>query len=189
MSRRALVVNTLCGLFLVAVFLLPFLLVWYVLQALSLIIQHFFPAVSPRILLVAFILLSSLVSGVMRARKKQWRSVFLSFAMIPVVASMWLGDPHSPFALQSDFWILVLLPIFAFQEGPHLTRSHFFVAASAICAAIAFNAGLLGSGPLARIVAAGILVGGSLWFLIGVRRGWIAPNDPDPTAPLSSTHA
>jgi hypothetical protein len=177
MSRRDIVVNTLLGLFLIAVFLLPFLLTGYVLQALNLTIQHFFPGtVSPRILLVGFLLLCSLVSGVTNARKKQWRSVFLSFAMIPVVASMCLGDPHSPFGLQANFWIFGLLPILFFVpggSGPN--RSQFFLAASAICAAIAINTGLLGSGPLSRIVAACVLDGALLWFLIGVRRGWSVP--------------
>jgi len=192
MGRRDIIVNTLLGLFLVAVFLLPFLLVLlvagYVLQALSLIIQHFFPGtVNPRILLVAFILLSSLVSGVMQARTKQWQNVFLSFAMIPVIASMWLADPHSPFGLQGSFWVFGLLPTFAIAEGSDLTRSQFFLAASAICAAIAFNADLLGSGSLSRIVAACALDGWALWFIIAVRRRGSNPEDPGETAPISPT--
>jgi hypothetical protein len=181
MSRRDIIVNTLLGILLVTVLLLPFLLyvvvAEYVFQALNLTIQRFFPGtVNPRILLVGIILLCSLISGVTHARKKQWQSVFLSFAMIPVVASMWLGDPHSPFGLQANFWIFGLLPIlFIVPGGSGPTRSQFFLAASAICAAIAINAGFLGSGPLARITAGCVLTGCFLWFLIGVRRGWSIP--------------
>jgi hypothetical protein len=84
MSHRDIVVNMLCGILLIAVFLLPFLLfvvvAEYVLQALNLTIQHFFPGtVNPRILLVGFLLLCSLVSGVTNARKKQWRKCVLVF--------------------------------------------------------------------------------------------------------------
>jgi len=194
MSRRDIIVNTLCGILLVAVFLLPFLLfvvaAEYVLQALNQTIQHFFPGTDdPRILIVGVILLVSLASGVTQARKKQWRNVFLSLAMIPVVASMWFADPHSPFGLQANFWLLGLFPMFAIQEGSDLTRSHFFLAASVICAAIAFNAGLLGSGSLSRIVAACVLDGGALWFIITVRRHGNNPEDPGETVPISPTRA
>jgi hypothetical protein len=193
MSRRDVVVNTLLGLFLVAVFLLPFLLfvvvAEYVLHALNQTIQHFFPGTDdPRILIVGVILLSSLVSGVMHARKKQWRNVFLSFAMIPVVASMWFADPHSPFGLQANFWLLGLFPMFAIQEGSDLTRSHFFLAASVICAAIAFNAGLLESGPLSRIVAACVLDGALLWYIITLRRGGSSLKGTGDTVSSSPTH-
>jgi hypothetical protein len=192
MSRRDIVVNTLLGLFLVAAFLLPSLLVLlvagYVLRALNLTIQHFFPGtVDPRVLIVGVSLLFSLVSGVMQARKKQWRNVFLAFAMIPVIASMWLADAHSPFGLQANFWAFGLLPMYAIGEGSDLTQSHFFLAASAICAAIAINAGLLGSGSLSRIVAACVLDGGALWFIITVRRGGSNTQDPGETVPISPT--
>jgi hypothetical protein len=193
-SRRDVVVNTLVGVLLVAVFLFPFLLfvvvAEYVLQALNLTIEHFFPGtVDPRVLIVGVSLLFSLVSGVTQARKKRWRNVFLSFAMIPVIASMWLADPHSPFGLQANFWAFGLLPMYAIGEGSDLTRSHFFLAASAICAAIAINTGLLGSGLVARIIAGCVLVGLALWFITDVRQCDTGPTNPGPKVPLSPTRA
>jgi hypothetical protein len=194
MSRRDIVANTLLGILLVAGFLLPFLLfvvvAEYVLRALSLGVGHLFPGVAnPKVVILAVFLVISLVSGVTHARKKQWRNVFLSFAMIPVIASMWLADAHSPFGLQANFWAFGLLPMYAIGEGSDLTRSHFFLAACAICAAIAFNTGLLGSGLVARIIAGCVLVGLALWFIIDVRQRDTGLTNPGPKVPLSSTHA
>jgi len=194
MSLRGAIVNTLLGILLVAVFLLPFLLyvllAGYALHALELGVEYFSPGADKSLFLVVGVFLGlSLVSTVQSARKRHWQSAFLSFAMLPVLASMWLADPHSPFGLHANFWIFGLLPIFAISEGPGRTRSRFFLTASAICAVIVVNTGLLGSGSLAQITADCVLAGLIIWLAVDARQRWGDQRDTGSKDPLSPNHA
>jgi hypothetical protein len=187
-------VDSLLGCILVAVFLLPFLLyvvvAGYVLHALNLGVQYFFPGMAnPVLMIVGFFFVLSLVSAVRHAWKRRWQSAFLSFAMLAVIASMLLADTHSPLGLRAPFWMFGLFPMFAIPEGSGPTRSQFFLAASTICAVIAINTGLLGWGPVARIMTDCILAGLVIWFVIDVRQRSSGTKNPGPKAPLSPTHA
>lgn len=192
-GARDTTVNVLLGVLLVSVFLLPFflyvLVAEYVLHALSLGVQHFFRGtVNPKIVVLAVFLLISLASSIQHVWKRRWRNAFLSFVILPMIASAWLADVHSPLGFQAPLWLVMLFPIFAISEESAPTRPHFVLAASAACAMIAINTGLLGSGILARVIADCTLTGLVIWFVFDVRQRWNSPNNPAPRTPLSPTH-
>jgi hypothetical protein len=192
MSRRDIVINTVLGFLIVAIFLFPFLLfavvAEYILRALNLSVGYLFPGTANlKVVILAVFLIVSLVSAVGQVWKRRWRNAFLSFAMLPLFASVCLADAHSLLGLRGPFWIFGLLPIFAIPEASGPTRSQFLLVASTICAVIAINTGLLGSGLVARIIAGCVLVGLALWFIIDVRQRDAGPTNPGPQAPLSPT--
>jgi len=188
---RDIVVNILLGVLLVSVFLLPFFLfvvvAGYVLQALSLRVEHLFPRMpGSQVMLVGIFLAVFLFSAVRDVWKRRWLRAFLSLAILPMIASVWLAGVHSPLGLRTPFWVLTLFPVFAIPEGSTPTRSQFFLAASIICAVIAINTGLLGSGAMARIAADCLMAGAFLWFVIDASS---SAKNPGPKAPLSPTRA
>jgi hypothetical protein len=193
MSRREIVVNTLIGLLLISVPALLFMLGFAALKGAGLVITSFWPqlAHSQDAVLLGFFALSVLASAVAHSRKRHWRSAFLSFAALPMILSVWFGDPHSSFGLGGDFWIgMLLVPaVFSIPPDSAPTRFHFLAAASAIFAVIAVNTGLLGSGLIARIVSDCVFAGVFIWCANEFRRNWNGTKDPDAGAPLSPTNA
>jgi len=195
MSRRETVVNTLLGIFLVAVFLLPFLLFFvvagYVLQALDHGARYLLPGVvhySSSLIFLSLLCLLSLVYGVTHLRRRRWQSAFLSFAILPMIVSVWFADVHSPLG-RDALWMWPAFLIVAIPTDSRLTRFEFIVGASTVAAAVSANTGLLGSGSLARTIADCVLVGLFTWFVIDVRQRWSSPKTPGPEAPPSPNHA
>ena len=159
MSRRDVAVNTLLGIFLVSVFLLPFLLALfvagYVLQAVDRWMKPFLPrTVYPELLLFYFLLCAvSLFLGVADLRRKNWRNAFLFFAFLPMIVSMWLTDPHSMLGVRGAFWQWPFFLLISAQTDSRLTWLEFVVGATTVAAAVAVNTGLLGAGLLFHVVS------------------------------------
>jgi hypothetical protein len=195
MGRRDILVNTLLGFFLVFVFALLFLLavaaLGVVLKNAGLLIARFWPqlAHSQEAVFLGLIALAELKSAIGHLRKRHWRNAFLSFAAVPMILSIWLAAAHSSFGLDGSYWIAILFLIFSIPVESVATRFHFFAAASGICAVIATNTGLLGSGLLARIVSDCVLAGVFLWFASAIRHNRYDPKNPGPQTPPSPVGA
>jgi hypothetical protein len=195
MGRRDILVNTLLGLLLVFVFALPFFLALvvlsFVLEAAGLLIARFWPqwAHSQEAVFLGLIALAELTSAIGHWRKRQWRNAFLSFAAVPMILSIWLAAAHSSLGLNGPYWIAILFLIFSIPLESVATRVNFFVAASGICAVIAVNTGMLGSGLIARIVSDCVLAGVFLWFANAVRHNRYGLKNPGPQTPPSPAGA
>jgi hypothetical protein len=188
-------VNVLLACVLVAAFLLPFLLYLvaadYILWGLDQGVKHFLPKFAhPEVIFVGVLLLASLVQAVRHMWKRRRLRAFLWFAILPAIGSAVLADVHAPFSLHGPLWLFGLFPIYFIPETAEPTRTQFFLASAAISAVVAINAGMLGSGYRARIVAFCIVAGLFIRFVILVRR--TSGGDPtrlDLPTPLSPTKA
>jgi hypothetical protein len=175
MSRRDIVVNTLIGIFLISVFLSPFLLALvalaYIVRPVGQLLKTFLPGLSdPEDLLFFCVFCASfLVEAIRRLRKRQWTGAFLFLAGVPMLLSSWLARSYSPLGLNGHFWIVCILPMFFAYAGLVLTRIQFLLTASAISAIVAINTGLLGVGTLAYIAADCVWAGLLIWFAMDVR--------------------
>jgi hypothetical protein len=193
MSRREIVVNTLLGGFLLmaaALMFSAFVAVgWLVILVLKRVAEYVSPGVAlPRdLLLFAGFGTVSLIGGVRSLRHRQWSGAFLSFAAIPAMLSIWFSTIPSVLGRET-FGIFCLYPILALPSDLIPTRSQFLAGAAEVCAVVAVNTGLLGSGSIARMVATCALVGVFLWFVSNVRNNWEAKN-PGPQTPLFPTRA
>jgi hypothetical protein len=92
-----------------------------------------------------------------------------------MLLSVWFADVHSPLGLHGSWWIFVLLPIGVIPDRADRTQFQFLAGAAIICAVIAINTGLLGSGLLAQIVADVVLAGSFAWVIANAREASIAP--------------
>jgi len=171
MSRREIVVNTLLGLLLILIWTLPFLLAIAVLKGACLVITRFWPHLAHfQNAEYLGITLAVLISAVRHSRKRHWRIAFLSFAAFPMILSVWFAGAHSSLGFYGNYQFVIVLAALFMPLDSVPTRLQFFAAASAICAVVAVNTGLLGSGLMARIVSACLLAGFSLWIVIEARR-------------------
>jgi hypothetical protein len=182
MSRRDIVVNTLLGIFLFVAALLIFLLFvaafWLGLAAIKYLADRFFPGlVLPKsVALLVLYGVSTLVYGVGHLRHKHWRNAFLCLAVIPVIMSAWLADPHSPFG-RDDFVSLWLILIALFTPDTSLVpRIEFFLGASIVGACVVINSGLVGANVLAHAVSNCTLVAAFVLLAIQVRRRTASEN-------------
>jgi hypothetical protein len=193
MSGREIIVNTLVGMFLVSVFCLPFFFAAvvgeYVFHALDLVVQTFIPGLadSPDLFLAIF-LVWSLFSGTWYLWKRRWMNAFLSFAIIPIILSIWLTSVHSGLG-PGGFGVFTLFPILAIPNNSAPARFQIFSTAFIVSAVVAINTGLLGSGSLARIAANCILGCVFMWFANEVRKNWNTTKNPGTQAPFAPTRA
>jgi hypothetical protein len=198
MSRREIVVNTLLGILLISVWALPFLVALvaaaYLAGPIGGVVKFVFPAIHDPANVLFFCSFGAmlLVGGIRLMRKRRWVNAFLFFAGVPMLLSIWLADSHSPLGFNGPFWVSSLFPILATPADSAPTRSQFFIGASTICAVIAANTGLFGSGSVARISADLVTALLVVWFVIYMRPHWSSPKSPVeqvPASPVSPTRA
>ena len=188
MSRRETSVNVLLGLALVLISALLFSLVvialGFVLYAVDTIAKHYSSSdvASSRLEFFTLLLLVSLVSGVGHLRKRFWPNAFVSFAIMPVIASIWFAGAHSPLQFEgfspAGSWLLIVL----IPNRSRLERYEFGLAGFIVSATVAVNFGLFGAGSVARFVADSILLAVSSLFVVQTRRG----GNEAPTGPALS---
>lgn len=186
MSRREIALNTLLGLFLLAVlfcyltaiglsFLFGFVgLDWIVRRLLPGIgLPAGFSFIGIWALIVAW-------SAVGHIRNGRWRNAFLLFASVPLMGFAWFG----PIPLSSErygFPGLHIFPVFmVIGIAGHATlgKLKFLVTACVTAASLAVNSGLLGDGIVSRTVANCLLAVVVVWF-IAVARANNKAADPD----------
>jgi hypothetical protein len=153
-------------------------------------LKHFVPGLahSGDIGFYGFIGILLLISGVADLWRRCWRNAFLSFAAVAMNLSIVFARPDSMFGISGSFAILAIVATLPIPAASGPTRPQFLGTASLVFFVVAINAGLFGSGNLARIVADCLLVGVFLWFAIDMRRRWIVINQGN-QAPLSPTRA
>jgi hypothetical protein len=132
--------------------------------------------------------LAALISGIGHLRKRLWRNAFLSVAAVALALSVCLARTNAAFAPGGTFGMFVFLAILTgIPNNTSLSRSRFLAVSSMVGALVAANTGLLGSGPVARIVGDFGLVAIFIWFLFDLRQSWGNSNSSHPQAPLTST--
>jgi hypothetical protein len=194
MSRREIAINTLLGSVLILIFACSFAAAFaaivFASRAINIAVKHFLPGMahSGNVAFYGFFGILLLISGIGDLRKRRWRNAFLSFAAVALILSIVFASPDSMFGLSGSLAIFAILPVLGIPADSSPTRPQFLGGASIVFFVVALNAGLLGSGTLARIVADCVLVGAFLWFAIDVRRRWSVIN-AEPQASHSPTHA
>jgi hypothetical protein len=193
LSRREIAVNTLLGIFLVSVFLLPLLLALfvagYVLQVVDRWMKPLLPGTVHSELVLFYFLLCGLsfFLGVAHMRRKNRRNAFLSFAFLPMIASMWFAHPHSVLGLNSAFWQWPFFLLISIQMDSLLTWLEFLVGAATVAAAVAINTGLLGAGPLFHVASECVIAGVAGIFVWSMVRFSRQVRKPEPEPPSLST--
>jgi hypothetical protein len=178
MSRRDVVVNTLLGFLIITAAVVLFLLfvgaAALVLWSVDYLAKRYFPGVVHRGSLAVSVIfgVSSLVAGVGHLRRRRWRNAFLSLTVVPLVASIWFADTHSPFGRDrfTSIW-LALIVLFTPQDSL-LPRSQFFLGALIAGAVVAINCGLFGSEVFAHAISGCILLAAFILLVIQGRRRW-----------------
>jgi hypothetical protein len=122
--------------------------------------KHFLLGLNPSwaiAVFYVFLCLWSFVGGIRHLRKKRLLNAFLSIAMIPMIAFVWLGGPHSLLRDNAPFawpWFLVIL----IPNDSVVTRLEFMLGAFAVSLSVGVNSGLLGTGTLAHVAKDSVFV-------------------------------
>lgn len=176
MGRREIAVNALLGAILLIAFAIPCLVLigagGLLLYGVSAAVRHFLPGLAESRDLIFYGVLSAwaLVSGFKHVFKRQWTSAFVSFTIIPMIASAWFAGAHSPLHKDGLFvfpWFVLILS----STGSVVQRFDFLMSAFIVSACIAVNTGVLGSGELQQYAAYSVLLTAFLWFVVQFRRG------------------
>jgi len=176
MSRRDIVVNTLLGLLLLTAALLLFLVFLAVFGlafwALGQLAERLVPGMVLPYSLALLVIYGiwSLIYGAGHLRREHWRNAFLCLAMIPVIVSIWLANPHSPFG-RDGFLPIWLVLMVLFTPGRSLVpRSEFFLNALIASAVVVVNSGLVGSNLVVHALSNCTLLAAVVSMVIQVRR-------------------
>jgi hypothetical protein len=191
MSARETAVDVLIGSALLAILVTLFAIVFgaigLAIYGLELGVRHFFPGLARawEVEFSVFVILSSLISGIGQLRKRRLASAFLSFAIIPMIASVWFADPHfrRNDALFTSIWIVVVLTA---SNDALLTRLEFALTGFVVSATVAVNTGLLGAGTLAGFATNSVFVAVIALIVIYFRREPWKRTGPQPTPPQTA---
>jgi hypothetical protein len=183
MSRREIVVNTLCGVVLLTIFtaivgaiLLP---AFYLLGILSAWLDHL--GVPRDIVLDGIMILLVLAVGIQHLRMKFWSNAVLTFALVPlVVLEEFTGVQDT--GLGRGF-IFVFLIIFFLPTGCPLRRREYVVGAVMVLSATALIVGVFGHAAVGRTIAYCICFAAAAWYVVLFWQGRLQGQKP--SAPIS----
>jgi hypothetical protein len=182
MNRREIAVNVLLGFLLLLIFAFLFAAgigaIGFSLTAMHLAAKHFFPELtrSSDVGFYAFLGLAALISGIAHLRNGLCRNAFLSVSAFAMTLFLCSAGANAAFAPDGTFGMFAFVAILSgIPTDRSLSRSRFLSTSSMIAVLIAVSSGLLGSGPLARIVGDVALVAVFIRFLFDLRQTWATP--------------
>jgi hypothetical protein len=168
MRSREIAVNTLLGILLVSVFLLPFLFLAGILEYAVSFSTQLLRIIPPTLrsesaVFGALLCFLCLINGITGIRKQNWRSAFLFFTFIPMIFSMWYA--HSLLTIDGVFFRWFMFFVVLEQIDPsglsklpaNRSRFDFFTGTSIAGTIIAINTGLLGSGEVSHVASVCVL--------------------------------